>query len=215
MINDTMQIEVNKILHEVKNPLAICSGYLEMYDSSSYNKKEKYIEIISKQIEKVLNIISDYKTNTKKELINLKEFFEETENLLHDYYKKNNIFININCNKNINIKGNYKRLKELLFNILKNSEESKDKNILLIDIIVKELKENYKITIKDNGKGMSKKELKHIYDEYYTTKRNGTGLGVNLIKDIVIEHHGKIRYSSIESKGTIITLLFPKTNSNN
>ena len=66
-----------------------------------------------------------------------------------------------------------------------------------------------KIKVEDNGKGMNKEQLERIGEEYYTTKDNGTGLGVALSNEIVLAHNGELSYSSEKDKGTICTVSLP------
>ena len=65
------------------------------------------------------------------------------------------------------------------------------------------------IYIKDNGEGISDENLKKIVEPFFTTKENGTGLGVGLSIDIVKKHHGSIQYYSKQGIGTTVVLTFP------
>jgi signal transduction histidine kinase len=65
------------------------------------------------------------------------------------------------------------------------------------------------ISISDTGKGITKKDLEHIFDPFYTTKENGTGLGMSIIYGIIKEHKGTIEVESKEDKGTIFIIKLP------
>ena len=78
-----------------------------------------------------------------------------------------------------------------------------------IDIKVKKLKKSFKITIIDNGKGMSNDVLNHIGEVFYSTKHSGTGIGIAYIKKIIELHKGKIVYKSKEKEGTTIIINLP------
>ena len=212
MINENMKYSavnssLNKLFHEIKNPLAICSGYIEIMKNKEDNK---YIEIINKELKRINQIINDYQhSNDDKRRINLLSLLNDIKNTLDSLYNDKNTYITIDCNEEIELYGNYNLLKQLFINIFKNAHEAKDKNILLVKVIVKRLKEDLKITVVDNGKGMNKEQLEKIGEEYYTTKDNGTGLGVPFILDIIKKHQGTINYKSYESKGTTITIKIP------
>ena len=110
----------------------------------------------------------------------------------------------------IYIEGDYDRLKQVLINLIKNSIESIKKD----DIGLIKLKINYTfkkvcIILEDNGIGMNKETLKRIGEPFYTTKKNGTGLGVKLSKEIVELHNGKIIYESKLGKGTMVKIFLP------
>ena len=90
-----------------------------------------------------------------------------------------------------------------------NSIESKDKDFIIIDIRIKKLKHTYKISIIDNGKGMSNEVLNHIEDTFYSTKQTGTGIGMSYVKKIIELHKGKITYKSKEKEGTTVNVNLP------
>ena len=75
---------------------------------------------------------------------------------------------------------------------------------------VKKLKEEVQIKIEDTGTGMSKETLEKISKIFYTTKQNGTGLGVALSKEIIEQHYGSIHYQSELGKGTKVIILLPQ-----
>ena len=108
------------------------------------------------------------------------------------------------------ILGDYNKLKQVLINIIKNSiEAKKDDNPLNIKIKLFKVENEIKIEVIDDGVGI--KDVKQIGKEFYTTKINGTGLGVNFSKTIISMHKGKIKYSSTLGKGTKVLITLPLT----
>ena len=67
------------------------------------------------------------------------------------------------------------------------------------------------VTITDNGVGIEKSKLGKIFVPYFTTKSNGTGLGLAMVKQIVENHHGSIDFDTIEGKGTTFFIKLPLT----
>lgn len=201
---------IYKLLHEIKNPLTVVSGYLELMEDGSSNN-QKFYKIIDEEIKRTLSIISDYSSNKKleKEEIELSCFMEDIKNTLEELYQNNNTSIYINGEEEIYINTNYDKLKQILINIIKNSYEAKSKNKLEININWYQDKTSTTITIKDNGIGMTKEELSRLGEEFYTTKEYGTGLGISLIKEMVKLLDGKIKYNSKKGVGTTVTLIFP------
>ena len=101
-------------------------------------------------------------------------------------------------------------MKQVLVNILKNAiEAKKSRGKNKVEIEVEEEKENVVIRIKDNGIGMNTNTLKRVDEMFYTTKEKGTGLGVSLSKEIVELHGGKMKYISVEGKGTTVLIYLP------
>ena len=189
----------NKFTHEIKNPLTVCNGYLDMIMKCKEKDKDTYIQIVRDEIKRTLNIINDYSNTIKKEEFNLKDLFLDIKNTLSIY----NLNIKIHCNNNY-ILGDYSKLKQVFINIIKNSYEANSNTI----IIKVEESTNYKISIIDNGIGI--KNINDIYKEYYTTKSTGTGLGIPYIKEIIELHNGTIKYYSKENIGTRVEIILPK-----
>lgn len=209
-----IKASIFKLAHELKNPLAVCSGYLEMIPESVEPKVDGYLNIISDELKRSLTILNDFSSLGKikkldKEELDLSLLFEDVQNVLNPLYQENNGRITIPKEDELYICGDYARLKQVLINILKNSLEAKIKDTINASIKIRKQKNNYKISIADNGKGMTKEELNHIYDMFYTTKTNGSGIGVPFIKEIVDLHGGEVDYKSQKNKGTIITITLP------
>ena len=194
----------NKFTHELKNPLTVCNGYLDMMLKCNEEDKFTYIQIVKDEIKRSLNIINDYNNilNITKSNFNLYDLLLETKNNLEKLY---DCKIEIISNNKLDYYGDYSKLKQVFLNIIKNSYEA---NSNLIVIKIDEAKSIYKISIFDNGIGI--KNIDDIYKEYYTTKENGTGLGIPYIKEIIELHRGSINYYSKENIGTRVEMILPK-----
>lgn len=209
-----IKASIFKLNHELKNPLAVCSGYLEMISEAEEHKKEQYLNIIGDEIKRSLTIINDFSSLGKikkldKEELDLALLFEDVQNILNPLYEENNGKIIIPNIDELYICADYNRLKQVLVNIIKNSLEAKNKNTINVNIRIKKIKDNYRITITDNGKGMTKNELSHIHEMFYTTKPNGSGIGIPYNKEIIDLHKGDISYKSQKAKGTTVTITLP------
>ena len=202
-----------KLTHEIKNPIAVCKGYLDMINLDNIDKSRTYIGIIKSEIDRSLNVISDFMCYTKIK-INREEF--DMTMLLDEIYESFSILAN---NKNIKFNyhneydeiylwGDYDRLKQVFVNVIKNSIESiEDDGIIDIDVL---LDNKYvKIIVSDNGIGMTPAELDNIKEMFYTTKQNGTGLGVALSNEIILSHNGIMNYESEKNKGTKCIIELP------
>lgn len=204
-----------RITHEIKNPLSVCKGYLDMVDYKNMDKVYKYNSIIKEEIERSLSILDDFSDYTKIK-VNLETM--DINMLIEDVTKSiKSLLINKNIKLKLNIKeeevyinGDYNRLKQVFVNVIKNSVEAIDHNDGIIEIGEKELLNNVIITVKDNGCGMDKESLSHCGETFFTTKPHGTGLGVGLSKEIVNLHNGKMEYESKENKGTKVTITLQK-----
>lgn len=202
-----------KITHEVKNPIAVCKGYLEMFDINNKKQSEKFISIIKSEIDRSLEIMSDFmefsKIKIEKEIMDVNMLLEDIDNEFQVF--TNNRDIDFNCkhvDDEIFIDGDYNRLKQVFINLIKNSIEAMD-GVGKIDIITHILKGYYYIEISDNGRGMEEAELERVKEMFFTTKANGSGLGVSLSDEIIRSHNGKMDYYSKLGRGTKVVVKLP------
>lgn len=204
-----------KIAHEVKNPLAVCKGYLQMIDYSDQDKIKRYIPIISDEIDRSLVIMNDFsdfgKIKVVREETDLEMLIEDTCSCFSSIFKENGIETDFKfIDDEIYMELDYNRIKQVLVNIFKNSIEAKiDNKVMKISLNIKRYTDFVKIIISDNGCGMSKENLNRVDEMFYTTKDKGTGLGVALSKEIIELHGGTIKYSSTLGKGTTATINLP------
>ena len=205
-----------KMTHEIKNPIAVCKGYLDMLDLNDKRKVEKYIPIIKGEIERTLTLMDDYLEYTKvkinKEIVDIYMLLEEVIASLNLFFKENNIILKMNLpDDELYLNVDYNRIKQVLVNILKNSHEAFDpkKGKMIIKIETKVLKKYFQIIVTDNGIGMDQETLHNIMDLFFTTKRNGTGLGTSLSKEIIELHGGSIKYLSELNVGTKVIISLP------
>ena len=202
-----------KLTHEIKNPIAVCNGYLDMIDVNDSKKVAKYIPIIKQEIARSLNIMTDFmeysKININKEIIDINLLLDDVYDSFKIINKMSNIKLEYKESEDeIYIDGDYNRLKQVILNLIKNSSEAIVKNGIIK--ISSEVKDNkYMIYIEDNGSGMDSETLKHIKDLFYTTKEKGSGIGVSLSNEIIKAHNGKLKYSSKLNEGTKVTIILP------
>ena len=106
------------------------------------------------------------------------------------------------------INGDYGRLTQVLINIIKNSIEAiSNKGKIIVKTSLE--KNNIIIKVIDDGEGISKEKIDKIKEPFYSTKQNGSGLGVSLSQEIIKKHNGKISYDSIKDIGTTVTISIP------
>lgn len=202
-----------KLTHEIKNPIAVCKGYLDMINLDNRDKTLKYVNIIKSETDRCLNVIADFmeysKIKINKEIFDmvmlLDEIYESFSLLLKD---KKIEFKYDNSYESIYLFGDYDRLKQVFVNVIKNSIESMPTGgIIEMKISIDSSMVN--VIINDNGVGMDKEELESIKTMFYTTKKNGTGLGVALSNEIILAHNGEMNYESKKNVGTTCRVILP------
>lgn len=207
-----IQNSLFKITHEIKNPIAVCKGYLDMFDTNNPDHSTKYVPILREEIERVLLLLQDFlsitRVNIEKESMDIYLLIGDIADDFKPILKNKNIKLDLKIpDDELYISGDYNRLKQVILNIIKNSIEAIPSNRQgLIKIYTKKAKNKINIYIADNGIGMDKETLKHLNEPFFTTKCNGTGLGVTLSSEIIGAHDGKINYSSVENQGTTVEI---------
>ena len=199
-----------KITHEIKNPIAVCKSYLDMFD---INNKDhiRYIGILKEEMDKILLLLQDFlsmnKIKIEKEILDINFLLEDIVNQFEPILKDKNIkFIHNICEEEIFVEGDYNRLNQVFINIIKNSIQAiNDKGVIKLDY---EIDRNFKIIIEDNGCGITEDQIEKIKEPFYTTKKNGTGLGVSLSIEIIKAHNGKIDYIPLK-KGLKVIVELP------
>lgn len=205
--NSKMYESLFKITHEIKNPIAVIKGYLDMYDENNENCK-KYIPIIKGETNRVLVLLEDFlsinRLKINIDIIDISLLIEEVITNFEPLLQSKHIKVNFNQDE-IYIEADYERLKQVFINLIKNSIEAINDNGI-IDIFIT-LKNKYIIiNVKDNGIGMTKEEIEKLNYPFYTTKQNGTGLGLYLSKEIIKKHNGTMNFESIDGMNISIKL---------
>lgn len=213
--NEQIKTSLFRITHEIKNPIAVCKGYLDMFDSENPEHFKKYVPILKDEIGRTLLLLEDFlamnRVKINKDIIDINLLIEEVVKNIDMLCHKNNIKLTTDIiDDDIYINADYNRLTQVFINLLKNSVEAIPKEKQGIISIQEKLKDgNITITVKDNGKGMSKELLEKIKEPFYTTKPKGTGLGVSLSDEIIKAHNGTLNYKSEEGKYTQVTITLP------
>ncbi len=209
-----IRVSLFKITHEIKNPLAVCKGYLDMINTKNQEQCSKYIPIIKEEIDRTLLLLQDFLSVSKIKLdvdiLDINLLLEESLDNLRTLLKEKNIKLEYEEDDEIYINGDYNRLLQVVINIVKNSIESlEDKKDGVISINTEIDNKYVYIYFKDNGIGITKENLEKIREPFFTTKTKGTGLGVSLSYEIIEAHNGKIIYESEYQKGTTVIIKIP------
>ena len=208
-----------KILHEINNPLTSLKGYVDlMVKKEEFNIS--YLNIIQQELQKIEVLTSDLlklsnPRNDKYESISIISVVEECIDLISVEARRNDceIFLHIDVGEDSFIFVNKTRIQQVIINIIKNSIEAIGKNnrgVMNIDIT--KVLNQFRVSISDNGPGISKENLNKIFNSFFTTKDGGTGLGLSISKQLIEEHNGKLLVDSEEGVGTTFSVYIPVYN---
>ena len=207
---------VSGIAHEIKNPLASLSGSIQMLkeEMAPTGDNDKLMEIVLRETERLKQIVTDIRLIAKPsranaELINLSKAIDDVKILFDNTPKwHDRIHIMTRLERDLHVYMDAVHLQQILWNLIKNAAESiEDKGKITIALFSPRHKRIY-LTVRDTGIGIDQKTASHIFDPFYTTKSDGTGIGLSIIHRIVDTYDGMIDFESIPGKGTVFTLIF-------
>ena len=212
-----------QVAHEIKNPLTPMRLSVQMFDRRTLsnspnleNDTKQFTASMLEQIDALSDIASAFSDfarmpSTHKEKLNLEEITESTLALFDSGVIKFNkpptpCYVHADKNQFIRI----------LNNMLKNASEAVPGNKTpLISVTIEAKETSAVLSIKDNGMGIAKPLQKKVFEPKFTTKNSGMGLGLGIVKRIVDDLKGSIRFESIENVGTTFYIEIPLSNQKN
>ena len=215
-----------KLAHEIKNPLTPIQLSIDRLQDKFYKKITEgqdefkgYLSTINRQIKDIENLVNDFSSFARlpHPIFKTIEIDLVVQRAI-DFYKmfsKNEIYLNLKTKKNL-INGDEEQLYRVFVNLIKNSEESidekKEKNKHFkgkINIEINKNKDYINVSLADNGVGI--KDTTKIMTPYFTTKKEGTGLGLPIVNKIINEHKSELIISN-NNPGAKVLIIFPKIN---
>ena len=220
----------NDLAHEIRNPLASLKSASELLDKTTEkNESEKLLKIINHDVERIERLITDYSQMLKdeaslsREKMSRIDLIEVIHNVVDDFKQdltNQNKKIEIKIKEKISSKnGKYilgieNRLEQVIANLLDNSISFSQDN-QKIEISVEETTKNLVMKVKDEGPGFSETSPQKIFKRFYSNRPKSfgkhSGLGLNIVKNIVELHKGTIAASNrLNTKGAQVEVLLPK-----
>jgi two-component system sporulation sensor kinase B len=204
------------VSHEIRNPLTVTNGFLQLLNKSkTLTVEEKtYIEFALLELKRAENIVSDFLAFAKPQsenmiYSNLKDETEYVKNIITPYANMHQVDLQYTFNNSIFFKYDKNQIQQCLINLYKNGIEAMKEKGGVLSIAVSEQTKNIVIKIKDNGVGMTKEEVLQLGNPYYSTKKEGTGLGMLMVYSTINKVNGKIQVDSEIGKGTTFTISIP------
>ncbi len=226
---DSLKDEMlSNVSHELKTPVTIISGFLELLLSSEFGKiteeQKNVIETIKRNTSRLIRLIDNLVTlrglefheiSLEKEIIFPNEMLEEVIEETKNFVEQKNLSLEYDIQDNLPlIRGDKYKIVQVMFNLIDNAIKFTPPGGK-IRIKAKRLKKNIKISVEDTGIGISEEEIPNIFKRFYqidgstTRKYSGTGIGLTISKDIVEAHGGKIFARNKYSNGCIFSFILP------
>jgi len=206
------------VAHEIRNPINAIGMIAqrlnkEFIPTSSQTEYNDITRLLRTEVSRVNKIITQFLNYAKPnelnlKLVELKPYFEEVYHLFEDQAKQKAIKFILQKDDSLNIKFDPDLIKQTLLNIVQNAFDAVNNGGEVIVQYYKS-KKDLIIQVSDNGVGISPDQQQKIFDLYYTTKKDGNGLGLSISQKIIAQHNGSISVSSIVNNGTTIKIILP------
>lgn len=202
------------IAHEIRNPLTALKGFTQIQKERNPEDTMSY-EIILQEIERINGFVSELMLlgkpkPTNYEWCNIGEILLYVVQLMESYATQYKVKFNLQVDGNLPvINGDDKQLKQVLLNIIKNGIESMPGGGNIQILAYEKAGENLCISVEDQGLGIENEKIEKIGKAFYTTKENGTGLGLMITYKIIEEHQGSIAIESSMGIGTKVEIYLP------
>ena len=218
---ERMEMLARGLAHELRNPLNAINAHLQLLqeDISARMDEEKgreYLERVEKikgEVQRLNRILNDFLRYTKLpkpelSLIDLRPVVEEVLDFIEPESKRMGIDLVRDLSPVPKVTADPSQVKQALLNLILNAHEAMPEGGKLT-VSLKPDGEFVRVEVTDSGMGMPEEILDKVFKPFFSTKKDGTGLGLTLVKRIMEEHDGKIEIDSRQGQGTTVSLLFP------
>lgn len=200
------------LVHEIRNPLTSLKGFIQLVQAG-ITQKEKYYEVMIQEVEKLEKITSELlhmakPFNENKTLTSVEEMIHDVLFLMNSQTTMKDINITLQLEADLHIYCNPSQIKQILINLIKNGAEAM-KMKGNIQINTQQTDDSAIIEVIDHGEGIPADKIKEINKPFYSTKAEGTGLGLMIIQHILDKHQGQLEVSSQIAEITQFRLRFP------
>ncbi len=212
---------IGNLSHELKTPLTSIKGFVEVMKEEG---KLKYIDIIERNIDRMIQIVKDIqmlskleyrKTKAQIESVDALDILKDIEKLFHKKAEEKGLNLLIEVEeKPFYIKVDPYLFEEMLVNLVDNAIRYTDRGSVSVKIYRAE--GGFFVEVKDTGIGIPEKHIDRIFERFYVVDKSrskrtgGTGLGLSIVKHIVLLHNGKIDVRSVPGEGTTFTIFIPQ-----
>ncbi len=203
------------IAHEIRNPLGTLRGFAQYFGSRAEDEASKeYSALMIGEVDRLNESISSLLQFSRPRepefaIVDVEQLIKKTCKLLEHDFRESNITLVTSGNPSGTIEADADLLLQVMLNLLKNAINASQDGATL-SLSCEKNKEHIRITVADNGIGMTRQEQEQMFDPFFTTRKTGTGLGLAVSHQIVEQHSGSFDVQSRPGKGTSITMILPR-----
>lgn len=199
------------VAHEIRNPLTSIKGFLQLLEAG-VNRSDEYYKIMIDEIEKIEKIMSELlsisKPNSENQQIeSIADMIREVAILLEPQANANNITIIMEEPIMEHIICDRSQIKQVLINIIKNAIEAMEDSGKIV-VFTEKKDSSFILNIADEGPGMPQEIIDRLGEPFLTTKKNGTGLGLMITKQLLERHGASLHIENNPDKGCTFQLIF-------
>lgn len=215
---------VTNVSHELRTPLTSIKGFVETLEEEVDEKHRRYVEIIKRNTDRLINIVQDLlllsrleegrSAGLEIENVDLKGLVERTVHLFDQQAKEKQLTVRLEIAPDLPaMQGDSFKIEQMIINLLDNALKYTDTGE--IKVVLKPQDRYMLIEIHDTGIGIPREKLPRVFERFYVVdkgrsrKMGGTGLGLSIVKHIVLLHKGHIRIESTLGQGTHLFIKLP------
>jgi len=204
------------VAHEIRNPIQVTRGFLQLLSSNSLSPKEAgYVGLAISELDRATEIITDFLNFAKphydtNSLLKINDELFQIKAIIYPLAVIHGHQIEMRLEPDLYVRGSSSDFKQALINIIKNSIESiKSEGLITIQAYKRIEKNQIIIIVEDNGEGIKESDLKRLGEPFYSRKMKGTGIGLNVTFRIVEAMNGQLLFQSQIGQGTQVKIVLP------
>ena len=204
-----------RIAHEIKNPLSGITVALEIMRGKARDEEQEHsITEVLKEVRRLDGILRELlQLSVPKEMdlreIDPNEVVERSIVLVRPRAEKKGVSMTVKHGASAPCRLDYEKCQQVLINLLINAIDSTEPGRGTVSVETKSVHGSRQLPIPDDGSGIPESESEKIFEPFYSSKKQGTGLGLPISKKIIESHSGEITVSSEEGKGSLFTVIIP------
>lgn len=205
------------LAHEIKNPLAGIRGVMELMrdDTEENEQKELFVQVVNEldRVNEIIHLLLNFARPAppKREKVDVAHLLEDSVQLLCPALAKKYISLDIELARDV---GDFSldpsQMRQVITNLVTNAADAIESDgWIVVRASLCPEGGGLIISVEDDGPGISEEALEEVFEPFFTTKFSGTGLGLAVVRSLVVQHRGRIEVESEVGRGTTFFILLP------